>query len=251
MDTLLHSDSSSRRSGLRPFLISLVLHAIFLALAVVTPLIYYRELIVPEVLAVEQLPRLAQPKVMWLQPPSRLKSAATSLRKGVAITVGVPQTIPHGIPDPGEKEAYMTTGVVSSTGILGAPEGEPLGSLFATLDPEDQRRRLAPPRPKPVPKQVPVPVKVSSGVLGAKILDKVIPIYPPLAARIRVQGDVVLEVRVDETGHVREVTVLDGHPLLREAAVTAVRQWTYSPTLLNGQPLEILGLVTVQFRLRN
>lgn len=251
MDTLLHSDSSSGRSGLRPILISLVLHAIFLALAVVTPLIYYRELSVPEVLAVEQLPRMAQPKAMWLQPQPAPKG--DSLRQGHIQTVGIPLTIPRGISDFGAKETLIASGTVSiPDGILGTPDGDSLEGLFVTiLDPEDQRRRLAPPRPKPAPKQLPVPVKVSSGVLGAKILEKVVPIYPPLAARTRVQGDVVLEVRVDETGRVREITVLDGHPLLREAALAAVRQWIYSPTLLNGQPQEILGLVTVQFRLRN
>jgi len=174
------------------------------------------------------------------------------MRRGRIQAVGIPLTIPRGISDFGAKETLIATGTFSiPDGFLGAPDGEPLGELLAAVGPEDQRRKLAPPRPKLVPKQLPVPVKVSSGVLGAKLLEKVVPIYPPLATRVRVEGDVVLEVRVDATGHVREITVLQGHPLLKDAAVTAVRQWVYSPTLLSGQPVEILGLVTVQFRLRN
>ena len=59
----------------------------------------------------------------------------------------------------------------------------------------------------------------------------------------------ILEAVIDERGRVSETRVLKHVPLLDEAAETAVRQWVYSPTLLNGQPIPVVMTVTVQFRL--
>jgi len=61
---------------------------------------------------------------------------------------------------------------------------------------------------------------------------------------------VVLQVTVDEEGNVAELRVLKGHPLLNDAAEAAVRQWKYSPTLLNGEPVPVIATVTVIFNLR-
>jgi protein TonB len=75
------------------------------------------------------------------------------------------------------------------------------------------------------------------------------PIYPELAKRARVESMVILEVNVDEEGNVANVRVVRGHPLLDAAATEAVKQWKYSPTLLNGEPVPVIATVTVIFKL--
>jgi TonB family protein len=102
--------------------------------------------------------------------------------------------------------------------------------------------------PRPVPRTGRrQPINVGGNVQESKLIRKVEPVYPELAKRARVQGRVVLVVTVDEEGSVAEIKVANGHPLLNEAAVTAVRQWKYSPTLLNGEPVPVIATVTVTF----
>lgn len=93
------------------------------------------------------------------------------------------------------------------------------------------------------------PLKVGVSVQESKLIKKVEPVYPELAQRARVQGRVVLAVIVDEEGNVTDIEVVDGHPLLDEAAKTAVSQWKYSPTLLNGEPVPVSSTVTLIFSL--
>jgi TonB family protein len=76
------------------------------------------------------------------------------------------------------------------------------------------------------------------------------PVYPEQAKAIRLSGKVVLSVTVNEQGYVSDTQVSMGHPFLREAAIDAVRQWQYSPTLLQGQPVPVKTQVTVVFVLR-
>ncbi len=95
-----------------------------------------------------------------------------------------------------------------------------------------------------------VPLRVSSGVDAPAKLVHVDPRYPELARRAGVQGVVVLECVIDPAGNMANVEIRSGHPLLRPAAVEAVRQWSYTPTRLNGVPVAVVMTVTVQFRLR-
>lgn len=97
--------------------------------------------------------------------------------------------------------------------------------------------------------QVGAPVRVGSGVEAPRKLTYVVPRYPDLARRAGVEGVVVLQCVVDPAGHVAEVEVLQGHPLLNASAVEAVRQWRYAPTRLNGIPVAVVMTVTVQFRI--
>ena len=76
---------------------------------------------------------------------------------------------------------------------------------------------------------------------------KVQPAYPPLAKQARIQGVVILEAIIGKDGAVTEVKVISGHPLLQQAAIDAVSQWKYKPTLLNGEPVEVVTTVTVNF----
>ena len=93
-------------------------------------------------------------------------------------------------------------------------------------------------------------MRVGGNVQESKLIKKIEPVYPELAKRARVSGTVILTVTVDEEGSVADIKVLKGHPLLDDSAVAAVRQWKYSPTLLNGEPVPVIATVTVIFNLR-
>jgi protein TonB len=84
--------------------------------------------------------------------------------------------------------------------------------------------------------------------LGAPIR-RVEPRYPPIAAQAHISGVVELVAVVGVDGHIREVTLKSGNPLLVPAAIEAVRQWLYKPTTLNGNPVEVISPITVTFRL--
>jgi len=75
------------------------------------------------------------------------------------------------------------------------------------------------------------------------------PVYPHVAQVAHVEGVVILEATIDAHGRVVDVRVLRSVPLLDQAAVDAVRQWIYTPTLLNGVPVPIVMTVTVNFKL--
>ena len=114
-----------------------------------------------------------------------------------------------------------------------------------------------PPPPKPAEaKRLPAetvaaPIRVSIAVQEAKIIRRVIPAYPALAKQARVQGTVKLLGVISADGRIEQLQVLSGHPLLVAAAVDAVKQWTYRPTLLNGQPVEVQAPIEVRFILSN
>ena len=81
------------------------------------------------------------------------------------------------------------------------------------------------------------------------LLKKVVPIYPSLARQARVSGTVQLIGVIAKDGTIQQLQVVGGHPLLVKAAVDAVRQWIYRPTLLNGQAVEVIAPIDVIFTL--
>jgi protein TonB len=89
---------------------------------------------------------------------------------------------------------------------------------------------------------------VGGNVQESKLLRRVEPVYPELARQARVSGPVMIEVTVDESGNVSRANVIRGHPLLNDAALDAIRQWKYSPTLLNGVPVPVTSIVAVVLR---
>ena len=95
------------------------------------------------------------------------------------------------------------------------------------------------------------PVKVSSAILQGKAIEREKPDYPELAKRAGVQGPVVVEVMITENGRVESARAISGHPLLAGAAVEAARRWRFAPTLLNGQPVKVTGVITFNFRLND
>ena len=127
-------------------------------------------------------------------------------------------------------------------GVVGGVPGGLVGGVIGGIP------NAAPPPPPPKKKKE--PIRVGGNVQSSKLIRRVEPSYPELAKRARVSGIVLLQVIVGESGDVAEVKVIRGHPLLTPAAVNAVKQWQYSPTLLNGEPVPVIATVTVNFVLR-
>jgi protein TonB len=90
-------------------------------------------------------------------------------------------------------------------------------------------------------------VALTSQVLEAKLIRRVMPVYPALARQARISGMVELKGVIAPDGTVQRLQVLSGHPLLVPAAVEAVKQWLYQPTLLNGVPVEVVAPIKVSF----
>ncbi|NLV31800.1 MAG: TonB family protein [Acidobacteria bacterium] len=95
------------------------------------------------------------------------------------------------------------------------------------------------------------PIRVGGNVQESRLIHRVIPEYPALARKTRVTGTVRLVVTINEEGWVWDIEVAEGHPLLVDSAVAAVRQWQYHPTLLNGVPVPVIAQVDVTYNLRN
>jgi protein TonB len=94
------------------------------------------------------------------------------------------------------------------------------------------------------------PIRLGGLIREPQKLRHVAPSYPEIARAARVQGAVVLDCTLTPEGRVSDVRVLRGHPLLVPAAVSAVEQWRFTPTLLNGVPVPVILTVTVRFELR-
>jgi TonB family protein len=110
-----------------------------------------------------------------------------------------------------------------------------------------------PPMAAEAESQVTVPqrIRVSRAVQASQLVSKVEPIYPPLAEQARIQGTVELEAVIGKDGTIQNLTVLRGPPLLVQAALDAARQWRYQPTRVNNEPVEVVTVIEVVFRLRS
>ena len=104
------------------------------------------------------------------------------------------------------------------------------------------------PTPEVKPAAAPTgPVRVGGRVRPPELIHDVRPAYPALAKQIRAQGVVRIEAIISRDGIVRDARVVSGHPLLVAAALDAVRQWRYRPTVLNDQPVEVALALEVNF----
>jgi len=133
---------------------------------------------------------------------------------------------------------------------LSVPEAQIEQMIQATHANHPQRENAsqgmvntAPPPPPPHR------IRVGSNVQKAKLVQQPAPVYPPLAMQARVSGVVRLNAIIGRDGAVQNLTVASGHPLLVPAAMEAVKQWVYAPTLLNGQAVEVDTQIDVNFEL--
>ena len=95
------------------------------------------------------------------------------------------------------------------------------------------------------------PIYVPPNVQAGKLIRHVDPEYPPLGKRMRISGAVELAVWIADAGDVNEIRLIRGHPLLVAAAIDAVKQWRYRPTLWNGRPHDVWTIVTLNFTMRS
>jgi periplasmic protein TonB len=114
------------------------------------------------------------------------------------------------------------------------------------------------PTPTPIPSPTPgaaeapkrpIKVRVSSGVAEAMKIHDAQPVYPREARKKHIQGDVILRAIIDREGNVMDLKVIEGEPILAEAAMGAVKQWKYKPYLLNGDPVEVETQVIIRFHM--
>jgi protein TonB len=92
-------------------------------------------------------------------------------------------------------------------------------------------------------------ITIGGNVQAARLINRVQPVYPEEASKEKISGTVKLHVVIAKDGKIQQVQVVSGHPLLVQAAIDAVRQWQYQPTLLNGQPVEVDTQIDVVFSL--
>lgn len=135
----------------------------------------------------------------------------------------------------------------SETNLPTAPEignnpGSPDGIIGGPL-----ASGPAPPLAKPKPN---APVVRGGDVMNALLIHRVQPQYPEPAKLIHLSGTVQLRAIIGVDGSVQNIQVVSGNPILASAAVAAVRQWKYRPTQLNGKPVEVETVVTVQFQMQ-
>jgi protein TonB len=127
----------------------------------------------------------------------------------------------------------------------GVPGGVAGGSLGGTIGGVIGGMGGAPPPPKPTASRI----RQGGSVQAALLVNKVQPVYPPLARQTRISGTVRLHAIISKSGSVESLEVISGHPLLVRAAMDAVQQWKYKPTLLNGEPVEVDTTIDVIFSL--
>jgi protein TonB len=140
----------------------------------------------------------------------------------------------------------------TETGQTGGAGDGLLGRILGGDGPPLPHPRVAEVARAPVvaaPALEPKRYKLGGLVKSATLIRRVEPQYPVLAKTARVQGVVELVGVISTDGHLKEVRLVSGHPLLARAAIDAVSQWLYLPTTLNGEPVEVIAPITVTFRL--
>ena len=186
-------------------------------------------------------------------PPARraevmpTKSVPREFDKGTLVQ---PATVPESVAIIDEGPPQPASGIAGIEG--GVPSVDSSGGLGVVIGGviswKPDRTRLPPP-PVVEQKVPPTRIRVGGNVARARLTRQVRPKYPALARQARIQGTVVLAAVISKDGSIHKLEVQSGHPLLVPEALAAVKQWRYKPTLLNGEPVEVLTSVTVTFTL--
>jgi protein TonB len=218
--------------------LSMVFQVAFLAVLILIPLIYTEAL--PKTMMATLLvapppppppppPPIAQ--VVHVKPQVHLMDAGKLVQPKV-----IPKDIKIIKEDAPDVNAGMQGGVPG--GVAGGSMGGVIGGVIGGMG-------GAPPPPKPTQQRI----RQGGSVQAALLVNKVQPVYPPLARQTRISGTVRLHAIISKSGSVESLEVLSGHPLLVRAAMDAVQQWRYKPTLLNGEPVEVDTTIDVIFSL--
>jgi protein TonB len=213
--------------------VSVLVHVLLVIAIVVIPL-----------LATDVLPLPNHPLDSWVPavtapppppPPSTARRIPTTM---TANPDAAPAVAPSGF--------GRETALEPSEPSADAP-GATAGVVPGGVDNGAGLKDTPPPPPPPVPEK---PYRIVDTLRQPRKIVDVAPVYPELARQSRVEGVVIIEAIIAPEGNVREARVLRSHPLLDGAALTAVRQWRFTPTLLNGVPVPVVMTVTVNFTLR-
>ncbi len=150
------------------------------------------------------------------------------------------------LPPPVSGAAGVVGGVPG--GVAGGTPGGVIGGIIGSV-PTAAPPPPPPPKVKPKPKPPPKRIRVGGNVQSARLVRQPKPQYPPLARQARIQGTVRFNAIIGKDGGIANLTLVSGHPLLVPAATAAVKQWQYKPTLLNGEPVEVVTVIDVNFTL--
>jgi protein TonB len=223
----------SRLSGSVP--ISIALHLVALLLFLIIPLT--ANMILPD--PASHLPDYMRVAPMPPPPPAvRPRSSAAPEPRRADASNSAPTTAPTSIkPDADAPGDVPDTGGIPSFG--GVPGGLGLlpGASTTIVQPPE------PPRPNP-------PVRVADLPVSPRKIVDARPVYPEIARSARVEGTIIMEAVLDTNGRVTQVRVLKSVPMLDQAALDAVRQWRYTPSLYGGHPVSVLMTITVRFTLQ-
>jgi periplasmic protein TonB len=146
-----------------------------------------------------------------------------------------PTVIPKQIAVIKDEAPDVGVGVEGGVGVPGGVPGGVLGGIIGG--------------PAPPPRPTQTRIRVGGNVAAAKLVHQVQPIYPQIAKTAHVSGTVLLHAIIAKDGTIQELQYVSGPPLLMRAAMDAVREWRYSPTLLNGEPVEVDTTIQVVFTL--
>ncbi len=241
-DSLLESGGRMRTRRGWTTVLSFVLQVLLIGVMILIPLIYTEALPKQQLLTFITAPPPPPPPP---PPPAAVPIKAVKVVQTDVINgqLRTPTKIPQKVAMIKEEEAPPP---VSSMGgvVGGVPGGVPGGQMGGVIG------GIISSTPVAVPKvATPQRVRVSSGVTQGNLINKVQPVYPPIAKNARIQGSVVLQAVISKTGVVENLRAVSGHPMLIPAAVEAVKQWRYKPYYLNGEPVEVETTVTVNFTL--
>jgi periplasmic protein TonB len=222
-------------------ILSMIFQVAFLAILILIPLIY-----------TEALPRAMMSSILLAPPPPpppppppapaqvvHVKPVAHLMEAGKLVA---PKVIPKDVKIIKEEEQPPDMGAGITGGVPGGVAGGSMGGVIGGVI---GGAGGAPPPPPKAPSRV----RVGGAVQAAKLVNRVQPMYPPLARQTRISGTVKLHAIIGKDGTVQSLQVESGHPLLVQAALDAVRQWRYQPTLLNGEPVDVDTEIDVIFSL--
>ena len=221
-----------------------------IAVAVLIPMIYFDALPKSQLSSflVAPPPPPPPPPPPAAAPPHVIKVIPRQFDAGRLMS---PKSVPKEVAMIKEEELPLQ----SSGGVVGGvPGGVPCGTAGGVIGGIIGSVPTAAPPPPPPPPAAPKPVtpqriRVGGNVQQAKLIRQPKPIYPPLAKQARISGVVKLNAIIGKDGTIQNLTVASGHPLLVPAAMEAVKQWVYQPTLLNGEAVEVVTQIDVNFTL--
>ncbi len=161
-------------------------------------------------------------------------------------TTNDPLKVPEGIAIKGSEIPPYRPGAVLSTRNADPPALPNTSNVCVTCNTEPPRVNVDEKPPEPVPPK-PKTERVPSSVLTSKAISLPQPIYPAMAKQIHLGGAVSVQILVDEQGKVISAQVVSGHPMLSLPAKDAAMRARFTPTILNGAPVKIQGVITYNF----